>query len=117
MKIKRNQPLTEKRKLQILESLNCIYLMQYCTDAEYNTHICDTNFKNPLIHNLSNRIMNDCLHIIKLLKVEVRNEDEADDRMIELHRAIKFLAGANTEDIRNFNNKVEESMLEQNIMS
>lgn len=111
--IKRIQPLTEERKRQILESLNCIYLMQYCTDTEHRLYICDTNFKNPLIHNLSNRIMNDSLRIMKLLKVDVNNEDEADDRMIELHRAIKFLAGANTDDIRAFNNKVEESIASQ----
>lgn len=74
-------------------------------------YLHDTRFKNPLINNFSKRINRDAAEIQRLLKVTIPDEEYAEERMIELHRTLKFFADKNTEELREFNNKVEEETL------
>jgi len=105
------QELTEKRKTGIIYSLNYIWLLAECIKTEHIIYLKDTNFKNPLIHNFANRITEDAKSIQKFLKITVPDEDVAEERMLELHRTLKFFADKNTEELREFNDRVEQESI------
>lgn len=105
------QELTEKRKEEIIYSLNYIWLLAECIKTEHLMALIDTNFKNPLIHNFANRISKDATNIQKHLKIIVIDDELAEERMIEVHRVLKFFADKNTEELRAFNDLIEREFL------
>ena len=112
-KVKQKQekkPLTSEQVERSLEAMNVIYLCTEIIDMAWTINQ-DLDLGNPNINKFNKNIHEYAVKIKSFLHCKPKDNDMAEERAIELYRALNILSQYHTDELQEFNNRVETECL------
>lgn len=105
--------ISQEHMSRTLEAMNVIYLCSEIINMAWMINK-DLRFADPNMNNFNKKIGQFAQSIKSGLKCVPKDDDMAQERAIELYRALNNLSQYNTEDLKRYNDITEEEILKIN---